>query len=116
MQEDIRVITTLHAVGCVGQAAHYREATRSQSNAEFISKIEGALQEPVETAYWLEQCSESGVVSAERLSDLQAEANELTAILVTCEKLKKAPRRLVGRCIFSSFILPRSSFFLSGAK
>jgi four helix bundle protein len=72
--------------------AHYREATRSRSNAEFISKIEGALQELEETAYWLELCGESGLVSSERLSDLQPEANELTAILVTCAKNAKKRR------------------------
>ena len=33
--------------------AHYREATRSRSNAEFISKIQGGLQELEETSYWL---------------------------------------------------------------
>jgi four helix bundle protein len=34
--------------------AHYREACRAKSNPDFISKIEGALQELDETAYWLE--------------------------------------------------------------
>ena len=34
--------------------AHYREAQRAKSNADFIGKIEGGLQELEETAYWLE--------------------------------------------------------------
>jgi len=34
--------------------AHYREGQRAHSNADFISKIEGGLQELEETAYWLE--------------------------------------------------------------
>src|SRR5437762_1080506 len=34
--------------------AHYREAQRAKSTADFISKIEGALQELAESAYWLE--------------------------------------------------------------
>ena len=72
--------------------AHYREATRSRSDAEFISKIEGALQELEEAAYWLELCGESGLVISERLTDLQQEANELTAILVTCAKTAKKRR------------------------
>jgi four helix bundle protein len=72
--------------------AHYREASRSRSNAKFVSKIEGALQELEETAYLLGLCGESGVVSPERLSDLQQEANELTAILVTCAKNAKKRR------------------------
>jgi four helix bundle protein len=34
--------------------AHYRESVRARSNAEFISKLEGGLQELEETGYWLE--------------------------------------------------------------
>ncbi len=34
--------------------AHFREAQRAKSNADFISKIEGGMQELEETAYWLE--------------------------------------------------------------
>ena len=34
--------------------AHYREAVRARSDAEFISKLEGGLQELEETRYWLE--------------------------------------------------------------
>jgi four helix bundle protein len=74
--------------------AHYREGTRGRSNAEFISKIEGALQELEETAYWLELLGESGVLNPERLSDLQQEANELSAILVTCAKNVKQLRKV----------------------
>ncbi len=34
--------------------AQYREANRAKSHADFISKIEGCLQELDETKYWLE--------------------------------------------------------------
>jgi four helix bundle protein len=47
--------------------AHYREAQRAKSVADFISKIEGGLQELEETQYWLELLAESGVVSMQRL-------------------------------------------------
>ena len=50
--------------------AQYREACRAKSNADFISKIEGALQELDETLYWLEMIAESGVVAASRLDSL----------------------------------------------
>jgi four helix bundle protein len=40
--------------------AHYREAQRSKSDADFISKIEGGLQELEETAYWLELLEGAG--------------------------------------------------------
>ena len=69
--------------------AHYREACRARSDAEFISKLEGGLQELEETCYWLELLVESGIVPERKLSDLMAEANELTAILVTCVKKTK---------------------------
>ena len=72
--------------------AHYREATRARSTAEFVSKIEGGLAELEETAYWLELLAESSIVSETRLSELLREANELTAILVTCVKNAKADK------------------------
>lgn len=70
--------------------AHYREATRARSNAEFISKLEGGMQELEESSYWLELLVEAGMISAEKLNPLMAEANELMAILVTCAKNAKA--------------------------
>ena len=66
--------------------AHVREGKRSRSDAEMISKTEGALQELEETVYWLELFAESGIVKRERLADLMKEADELTAILVACVK------------------------------
>jgi four helix bundle protein len=70
--------------------AHYREATRSRSTAEFVSKIEGGLQELAESAYWLELLVETEIMPADRLADLMKEADELTAILITCAKNAKA--------------------------
>ena len=55
-----------------------------------MSKLEGALQELEETAYWLELLTESGLVKSDRLKDLSCEADELTAILITCVKKVKA--------------------------
>lgn len=69
--------------------AHYREGSRARSTAEFVSKLNGGLQELEETGYWLELLAESGLVKAERLSDLLNETNELTAILITCIKNAK---------------------------
>lgn len=63
--------------------AQYREAQRAKSNADFISKIEGALQELDETIYWLELISDSGLLPQKRLEGLHKEAEELIAILVT---------------------------------
>ena len=70
--------------------AHYREAQRAKSNLDFVSKIEGALQELDETAYWLELLEEAGIVPAKRLDSLRDETNELTAIFVTIVKKVKS--------------------------
>jgi four helix bundle protein len=72
--------------------AHYRESVRARSTAEFISKLEGGLQELEETAYWLELLAESGIMPPERLADLRRETDELTAILITCVKHAKQKR------------------------
>jgi four helix bundle protein len=37
-------------------AAHVREASRAPSDAEFCSKLDGALQEADESQMWLELC------------------------------------------------------------
>ncbi len=70
--------------------AQFRESQRAKSDADFINKLEGSLQELDETGYWLELLTESGVVPAEKLASLQAETDEPTAILVTIvTKVKK---------------------------
>ena len=75
--------------------AHYREANRARSDAEFLSKVRLALQELDETAYWLELLVESEIVSAAKLSDLQRETDELLAIFVTIAKKAEGRRQKV---------------------
>ena len=70
--------------------AQYREAQHAKSDADFISKIEGSLQELEETAYWLELLDEMGLFSAEKLSPIRTETKELTAIFVTIAKKVKS--------------------------
>jgi len=69
--------------------AHYREAKRAKSSPDFISKIEGALQELDETSYWLELIERSEVMRAKRLAPLRNEAIEITKIFVTVAKRVK---------------------------
>ena len=69
--------------------AHYHEATRSRSNAEFISKIEAGMQELEETVYWLNLLIDSGIVKKAQVSELCDEADELMAIFVTSVKTVK---------------------------
>lgn len=70
--------------------AHYAEGHRSRSNAEVISKLEGALQEAEETRYWFALLLESEIVQHRAITPLDGEAEELIAILVTCVKRVKA--------------------------
>jgi four helix bundle protein len=72
--------------------AQYREACRAKSPADFISKMEGSLQELDETGYWLELMLESKMVSIEQLADLQKETNDLTAIFVASVRTAKSNR------------------------
>ena len=72
--------------------AHYREACRARSVAEFVSKMEGGLQELDETCYWLELLGESGTVAAAKLADLLDESRQLTAIFVASIRTSKKKR------------------------
>ena len=66
--------------------AHYREASRARSDAEFLSKVRLALQELDETVYWLELLVDSDIVPITKLGDLMNETDELLAIFVTIAK------------------------------
>ena len=78
--------------------AQYREATRAKSNADFISKIEGSLQELEETEYWLELLAESGFVPEERLAGVKKETGELLGGLFYPLYLCPYPLRDHGLC------------------
>ncbi len=63
--------------------AQYAESCRAKSTADFISKIEGALQELEESLYWLELLIEGEFVTETLLKPLCEETDELIAIFVT---------------------------------
>ena len=70
--------------------AQFRESQRAKSDADFINKLEGCLQEADETAYWLELLVKAEIVPAQRLEALRKEIDEIIAILVTIvTKVKK---------------------------
>ena len=74
---------------CTSVAANYRSACRARSNADFISKITVVEEECDETLFWLEFISEAGLTDYEKLEQLIAEANELTAIFTASGKTAK---------------------------
>ena len=67
-------------------AAHSREASRSRSDAEFISKLGGAIQETDESQLWLELLREEFGTPADATQPLEQEANELIAIMINHTK------------------------------
>jgi four helix bundle protein len=71
--------------------AHYAEATHARSNDEFTAKLDLALQELAETAYWLDLLSEAAAEVT--VSMLQKETDELRSILITISKKVKHPVR-----------------------
>ena len=70
--------------------ANYREASRSRSKAEFVSKIGDSLKEIAETEYWLELLTESGCLPQAKLADLLDETRQLIAIFTSIDKNAKA--------------------------
>ncbi len=74
--------------------AHYREAIRARSDAEFISKIEVGLQELEESRYWMELLGESNIFPISRLQPIHQETSELIAILITCVRKVKERRKI----------------------
>jgi four helix bundle protein len=70
--------------------AHYREACRAKSSADFVNKIQTALQELDETTYWLDLLQEIYADKRLQSQTLMTEAVELISIFVTVTKSVKA--------------------------
>jgi four helix bundle protein len=70
--------------------AHFREAQRAKSSPDFISKIEGGMQELEEAVYWLELLEGARLCGRDQLEPLANEADQLMAIFVTIVRKTKA--------------------------
>lgn len=66
----VHVITHQLVRSGTSPGAHYAEACRAKSDADFISKIEGALQELEESLYWLELLIEGKFATENKLKPL----------------------------------------------
>jgi four helix bundle protein len=62
---------------------HYREAQRAKSDADFIHKMEGGLQELEETQYWFELLAGAEIVKRDQLDAITQECDELISIFVS---------------------------------
>lgn len=89
----VHVITHQLLRSGTSSGAQYREACRAKSDADFISKIEGVLQELDESDYWLELLIEGGYATEKQLSSLRSETNELIAIFVRIVTKTKARKK-----------------------
>ena len=82
-REEIRILGKQLLRSGTSVAANYREASRSRSQAEFISKIEQCAQEADESQLWLELLRDDCGVPAMNVEPIWLEADELIAIFVT---------------------------------
>ncbi len=69
--------------------ANVRESGRAQSDADFYSKLNIALKEADETAYWLEILYESEIIDKNQFFSLYNECEELISILTAITKNQK---------------------------
>ena len=63
--------------------ANCREASRAQSRPDFISKLQIALKEADESAYWLELLYETEYLEEKQFQSIYTDAEELIKILVS---------------------------------
>ena len=67
-------------------AAYYQEATRAQSSAEFVNKIECGLQELEGAVYCVKLLVAADIVPEAKVTEIIREAKELTSIFASCAR------------------------------
>lgn len=82
-REEVRVCGKQLLRSGTSVAAHVREASRARSDAEFVSKLGGALQEADESQLWLELLREECSIDPSLTQPIEQEADELIAIITT---------------------------------
>jgi len=75
--------------------ANFRAAFRARSDKEYIAKLGICEEESDETCYWLDLCRSRPKWKPywDRASELHEESDQLTAIIVSLIKKKKATMR-----------------------
>lgn len=74
-------------------AANYRAVCRARSRAEFIAKMGIVVEEADETVFWLELLVDTGIVAANKLEELNKEANELLAMFASAQRTAKSNKK-----------------------
>ncbi len=73
--------------------AHFREALRARSKAEYVAKMNSGLMELEETLYWLEILIGAELFPQARINPLMQETDELIAIFVSLINKWRRPGR-----------------------
>jgi len=87
---EARVIRNQISKSGTSVGANYREANRSRSKADFISRLKISESEASETVYWLEIIQEFEWIEKNELLEMLNEANELLAIFSSIGKTLKS--------------------------
>jgi four helix bundle protein len=118
-REEVRILGKQLLRSGTSVAAHVREACRARSDAEFCSKLEGALQEADESQLWLELLRDDCQINAGAVDPIHREADELIAIMVAMvsnTKQKDESRKMktisLLLVLLSAFCFLFSQFFL----
>lgn len=69
---SVQIVGRQMARSGTSPGAQYREACRAKSDADFVSKIEGALQELDETDYWIEILTDRNYLPTQKLESLKS--------------------------------------------
>jgi len=88
-REEVRVLGKQLLRSGTSAAAQTRETSRARSDAEFCSKIDGALQEADQSQLWIELLMEDCGIGDELIKGLHKETNELIAIFVSMSNKTK---------------------------
>ena len=70
--------------------ANCREASRAQTKADFIAKMNISLKEADETCYWLELLKETDYINEKEFNSIYGDAEELVKLLVSIIKTAKS--------------------------
>ena len=90
-RDEVRILGKQLLRSGTSVAAHAREASRTRSDSEFCSKLDGLLQEADESQLWLELLRDDCNIRGELLDPLLRETDELLAIFTTMvSKLRKS--------------------------
>lgn len=69
--------------------ANVAEAQQGQSTADFLSKVNIALKEAVETKYWLKLLYKTDYITAEQFCSVESDLKEIISLLTAICKTTK---------------------------